>query len=456
MTLQAASPAAYVDSALLDYFRCPADVADVATYEHLSVHEGYFTFGGAICYGRCVGASPSSQITGALPDVSEGAAWDGKRLRLPFDLDEVVSNLRQERYRQDPHHVEKITATGTAQSVYYFFRPVLSVAVRKHLQRVRLSGWEQIAFPHWPVDSTVETLMRQAMALILRSGRIDAIPFIWFWPDGASCSATMTHDVETRAGRDFCSELMDLDDSIGLKSSFQLVPEVTYDTSKSLCEFRDRGFEANVHDLNHDGRLFSSRQEFLKRAGRINEYGRTFKSRGFRSGAMYRNQDWYDVLEFSFDMSVPNVAHLEPQRGGCCTVFPYFIGHIVELPLTTIQDYSLFHILGDYSISLWKQQMELILKQNGLITILTHPDYLIEPRARAVYMELLAHLHQIRDERNLWVALPSDVDRWWRSRREMTLVPAGDSWRVEGKDSHRARVAYARLQDDRLVYQIGR
>ena len=53
-------------------------------------------------------------------------------------------------------------------------------------------------------------------------------------------------------------------------------------------------------------------------------------------------------------MSVPNVAHLEPQRGGCCTVMPYFVGDVLELPLTTIQDYSLFHILGDYSTTLWK------------------------------------------------------------------------------------------------------
>ena len=62
---------------------------------------------------------------------------------------------------------------------------------------------------------------------------------------------------------------------------------------------------------------------------------------------MYREQQWFDAFEFSYDMSVPNVAHLEPQRGGCCTVMPYFVGDILELPLTTTQDYSLFHILGD-------------------------------------------------------------------------------------------------------------
>ena len=67
---------------------------------------------------------------------------------------------------------------------------------------------------------------------------------------------------------------------------------------------------------------------------------------------MYREQEWFDAFEFSYDMSVPNAAHLEPQRGGCCTVMPYFVGDLLELPLTTTQDYSLFHILGDYSISL--------------------------------------------------------------------------------------------------------
>ena len=75
-------------------------------------------------------------------------------------------------------------------------------------------------------------------------------------------------------------------------------------------------------------------------------------------------------------MSVPNVAHLEPQRGGCCTVMPYFLGHVLELPLTAAQDYTLFHILGDYSTRLWQEQIDLILEQNGLVSFIAHPDYL--------------------------------------------------------------------------------
>ncbi len=94
-----------------------------------------------------------------------------------------------------------------------------------------------------------------------------------------------------------------------------------------------RGFEVNLHDLNHDGRLFADKDAFLRHARRINDYAREFGCEGFRSGAMYREQGWFGAFEFSYDMSVPNAAHLEPQRGGCCTVMPYFVGNILELPL---------------------------------------------------------------------------------------------------------------------------
>jgi hypothetical protein len=265
----------------------------------------------------------------------------------------------------------------------------------------------------------------------------------------------MTHDVEQPAGKDFCAKLMDLDDAAEIKASFQLVPEVRYTLDKDFLElFRRRGFEVNVHDLNHDGALFQDKAEFLRRAARINQYAKEFRTRGFRAGAMYRNQEWFGALDISYDMSVPNVAHLEPQRGGCCTVMPYFIGNVLELPLTATQDYSLFHILGDYSIELWKRQIEMILERHGLISFIVHPDYVIEERAQAVYVDLLAHLARVRAERKVWIALPSEIDLWWRNRREMQLVQDGDTWRIEGPDKERARIAYAVLDGDRLTYQV--
>jgi len=248
---------------------------------------------------------------------------------------------------------------------------------------------------------------------------------------------------------------MDIDDAFGIKSSFQVVPETRYKTTRDMFDrMRTRGFEANIHDLNHDGHLFDSRDQFRARAAKINAYAREFGSRGFRTGGMYREQDWFEDLDISYDMSVPNVAHMEPQRGGCCTVMPYFNGSIVELPLTTAQDYSLFHILGDYSTALWRQQIDLIRSRHGLITILTHPDYLIDRRCQAVYRELLAAIDGLRRDHGTWVALPGEVDRWWRSRRAMRLVQSAAGWRIEGPGRDRARVAYAVLRDGQLAYEM--
>jgi hypothetical protein len=249
---------------------------------------------------------------------------------------------------------------------------------------------------------------------------------------------------------------MDLDDSVGIKSSFQFVPaaESAASSMTVLEAARGRGFEVNLHDLSHDGSLFLEQGRFLARADQINRYARAIQCRGFRSGAMYRRQDWFSAFEFSYDMSVPNVAHLEPQRGGCCTVMPYFVGDILELPLTTTQDYSLFHILGDYSIALWKEQIARVMERNGLISFIAHPDYLVEKRARGVYLELLAHLSELRARKQTWVALPADIDRWWRSRQAMSLVPDGGSWRIVGHGRERARIAYATVEGGHVTYEV--
>ena len=438
----------------LDYYRCASDADGLTVHPGLSNASGYFRFGDAVAFGRCAGASPARYATDSLVDVSDAVKVERRTSQLPFDFSEVVTNLREERYRQNGYtFLERTTATDTAQRLYYLVRPLMRVAVRKHLQKLRLRGWQRITFPEWPVDVTVERLMERAMAVLVKA-QGQPIPFIWFWPDGAPACAMMTHDVEGQAGLDVCDELMDLDDAYGIKSAFQLIPEGREDAwRRTAARLRARGFEVNLHDLNHDGLLFADRQEFLDRARRINAYAREFHCEGFRSGAMYREQSWFDAFEFSYDMSVPNAAHLEPQRGGCCTVMPYFVGNILELPLTTSQDYTLFHILNDNSTKLWRRQIDLILQKHGLISVIAHPDYLIGEPQRAVYDELLKHVADLRDRRSVWVALPGEVNRWWRNRHQMALVREGEGWRIDGPDSGRARVAYAALENDRLVYR---
>src|SRR6201999_1858705 len=113
------------------------------------------------------------------------------------------------------------------------------------------------------------------------------------------------------------------------------------------------------------------------------------------------------------------------------------------LPVTASQDYTLFHMLNDYSMALWEEQIAAIRQKNGLISFIVHPDYIIEPAARRIYTELLQRLHALRAGGQTWIALPREVAAWWRLRSELNLVRDGtSSWRVEGEGRERARVAY--------------
>src|SRR5437773_294035 len=454
----ATSPKNQVMTTILsEYYRSPLLAPAVSTDGEGQSPSGFFSFGNDIvCYGEC-SSGVSLDVQAAVDfDASKTTTVSDSEIRLPFDALGVVENLRREHYvKRLSFGQSDLAHNGLIRDAYYLLRAFMPVRIRRHLQRAYFKDWQNLPFPRWPVDVTVDCLHEAFLRLTMRAQGRDRVPFIWFWPEGASGCLILTHDVETAAGRDFAPSLMDIDISHGFRASFQVVPEERYEVPDSFVrEIRSRGFEFNIHDLNHDGRLFREKTEFLRHANRINEYVKRYNARGFRAGAMYRNQDWYDAFEFSYDMSVPNVAHLEPQRGGCCTVMPYFVGRILEIPLTTSQDYSIFHILNDYSIELWKKQIDLILRKNGLVNFITHPDYLIERRSRGVYESLLAYLREFVQRKGLWETVPGEVDRWWRARSEMKLVEDQRGWRIEGPESERARIAYATVEGERIVYTI--
>jgi hypothetical protein len=443
---------------LSEYYRLPSDLPFRLSHRRRTAGApGFFRFGPeAVCYGCCesgpIAKSPSTHLYDALAEVHV----EDHCVHLPFEPAEVIDNLRLERYAGlGISGKNGLTGSALVRKAYYGIRDLLPPQARRRFQRIYLRGWRKLPFPKWPVDFTVDTLHARLLQLSMNAMGVERVPFIWFWPDGAPSCLVMTHDVETSVGVGFASSLMDMDDAHGIKSSFQVVPVGRYKIADDFVqEIRRRGFELNVHDFKHDGSLFQDHAQFLLQAQKINEYARNFRSLGFRSGAMYRNQEWFQALDVSYDMSVPNVAHLEPQRGGCCTVMPYRIGKILELPLTMTQDYSLFHMLGDYSIDLWIKECEQIVGRNGLISFIVHPDYVVEPLARKVYLSLLGHLSHLVADNKLWAALPGDVNRWWRNRSEMELVRDGDRWQIEGPDKERARVAYAILEGDRLIYRL--
>ena len=436
-------------SAVSDHYRCPHGFLDFAVASASPDKKRSFKFGAAACYGQVCVDKLKRQVDFSVEDLRRFVSVKDGTVVLPFRPTEVIENLRLERYPIP-------NAFGQYfRRLYYRLRPLTTRSVRKRIQQFHARKWRELTFPNWPVDTTVENLCEELLLLSMNARGIERLPFVWFWPQGARGCVMMTHDVETAAGRDFCDKLMDVDQEFGVKASFQIIPEGRYSVTETFLQrIRDRGFEIGIQDLNHDGRLFDNKKEFLRRLDVINQYAAKYCAKGFRAAVLYRKHDWLETLNCSFDMSVPNVAHLDPQRGGCCTVFPYFIGKVLELPLTTTQDYMLFHVLNERSVALWKDQTDLILAKNGLASFIIHPDYINEPSTMSVYRDLLGYLSDLRERTPIWFALPSDVDSWWRARRKMSVVEERDSWRIRGEGADRAVLAYAKIVDGRLVYEL--
>jgi hypothetical protein len=258
-----------MNAALLDRYRCPEALVNLRLAGELSAELGYFSFGqGAVCFGRSSVGPVARVATNGLSDVLRHATPDGSTLRLPFDPSQVVENLRHERYAADGNTDNgALLSSKSIRKLYYFLRPMLPVSVRRHMQRLSLRNWRDLPFPAWPVDTTVERILERVLLLAMKAQGLERIPFIWFWPEGASSCVIVTHDVEAKAGLRSVHRLMDIDESYGIKASFQVIPQKRYTVSSGLLNtIRCRGLEVNVHDLSHTCDLFSDPKEFLVRA----------------------------------------------------------------------------------------------------------------------------------------------------------------------------------------------
>lgn len=135
-------------------------------------------------------------------------------------------------------------------------------------------------------------------------------------------------------------------------------------------------------------------------------------------------------------------------------MMPYFVGDVLEIPVTMTQDHTLFNVLETYSLDLWREQMESIMKQHGLISFIVHPDYIQTTKSRDAYLQLLTHLSEVRDKKGVWIALPGEVDTWWRQRSKMRLVRKDVQWHIEGEGADRATIAYASIKNNALNYRL--
>jgi peptidoglycan/xylan/chitin deacetylase (PgdA/CDA1 family) len=347
------------------------------------------------------------------------------RAHAPFDLAAAYDGYVSERWLE----TRPIRRLSQRQlDAFYRVKPLIPRKAQQYARRL-LIRWQGLPeFPEWPLDLSVARLLRfYAFCTLLAQGRTEA-SFRWFWPGAFRSAVVLTHDVESKEGMRLAVALADLEEELGFRSSFNLGAWYEVDAG-FLRELTSRGFEIGVHGLRHDRSLFASRASFEAQTERLGELIGRFEARGFRSPATHRVVRWLGELPVDYDCSVPHSDPFEPQPGGCCSLWPFFIGHVVELPYTLPQDYSLFTLLRHETPEVWIEQAERIEAEYGLIQCVSHPDpgYLGHPRNRARYAEFL---RAMAERPHVWKALPREVASWWRKRDSGVGEPTSATVRI--------------------------
>lgn len=242
------------------------------------------------------------------------------------------------------------------------------------------------------IPLSIRTSIRRSLAIRKREKVTDSWPIFpgserppegWpGWPEGKKFALVLTHDVESKVGAARCRQLMGMELERGFRSSFNFIPEGGYRVEDALRqELISSGFEVGLHDLKHDGKLFSSHLKFTKHAARINEHLKNWNAVGFRSGFMLRNLGWLRQLDLLYDSSTFDTDPFEPQPDGAGTIFPFWVADgnnrgYVELPYTLPQDSTLFVLFREKTIEIWKRKLDWLAKNGGMALVNVHPDYM--------------------------------------------------------------------------------
>jgi hypothetical protein len=335
-------------------------------------------------------------------------------------------------------------------SLYYAIKPALPRRVQLGLRRAYARRQAKRQFPSWPVEPILVDLRDAELRTAIARAPSGRVPIVNYWPEGKRFAVILTHDVEGEAGVRNIRRVMEIERRHGFVSSWNFVAE-WYPIEPGLFDhIRSLGGEIGLHAIKHDGKLFESRASFEAELPKIHRYLRDWQAVGFRSPATHRNAEWMPELGCLYDSSFPDTDPFEPQPGGCCSIFPFFLGEMVELPITLVQDHTLFEILRSRSIDRWTEKSDWIIRNHGLINLNTHPDYLDTPERLGLYEEFLAYLSSQRDG---WHALPRDVALWWRTRAALDCEQRDGTVLLAGPGAERASVAWARDTGDAIVFE---
>ena len=348
------------------------------------------------------------------PNLPEDLWQEAIRTSIPLlslgeeecDIDSFPAlTLGEARFGPDHWNLDLLKRT------YYLVKPLVPRMLTRQLRRLYNHG----AKPkdNWPIEYRYVYFLWDVLRQVLRLSNRNEVTIRYFWPNHSRFALVLTHDIETSAGQEFAEVVADLEESLGFRSLFNFVPERYRPNHILMDRLRQRGFEVGIHGLRHNGKLFDSKSDFEENANTINRYVKEWNVAGFRAEFTLRQPEWMQALDIEYDLSFFDTDPFEPIPGGTMSIWPFSIGHFIELPYTLVQDHTLTSVLEKTSPGIWLEKVDFIEKYHGMALVNTHPDYLKSKLTWDVYYEFL---NEMKKRDCYWHAVPGKVAKWWRTR----------------------------------------
>jgi hypothetical protein len=201
-------------------------------------------------------------------------------------------------------------------------------------------------------------------------------------------SLIVTHDIETSRGLKRAISLKEIEDELGVTSTWFL-PSCEYEIPRTLAGELSEGSTIGSHDVRHDGKLIHIRshqklvERLLMSRLRLEEVFEKEVDR-FRAPLLQFSRRILGALAeagYKSDFSLPCWEPVYPMTMsgfGMESVQPFEMSQIVEYPLTLFQDHQVLNVLGlntKECVKFLVEQAKLVRSFDGQIVLLVHPDY---------------------------------------------------------------------------------
>ncbi len=386
---------------------------------------------------------PKNIMSPKLPSLLTSLLKIEENIKIPHFKNPDIEYYLYEKYQSK--------AGSWKRHIFYNVKPFIPRFLQLALRKKYVKIQSKKTFPAWPIEPILVDRVDDFLRAVIEHNGKSYIHRIAPWPQKKKFAFVITHDVEWDSGLQQAPRIAEIEKEFGFISSWNIVPERYPIDWKIVDRLRDFGCEIGVHGFSHDGKLFQSKKIFMERVRKINDHAKQWGAVGFRSESTLRNIEWMPALNMEYDSSFPDTDPYEPQPGGCCSIWPYFIQQIVELPLTLAQDHTLFEILNRTDISLWEQKVNWIEEHGGLALINVHPDYMSTPERLKLYESFLVFMSQ---KKHMWQAPARETARWWRNRNDCSLINRDDRLNITGPSSALMSIIKTKIYNNIVENQL--